>query len=474
MEQGLRSLRPLSSFNQGDRLNLKKNQILPFDSILESPEAMFDTSWVDGEPLPRSFHAGQKLSAGLRLCTEQAEMTLQSRLEESEIHQALQKGSQEALSQSQKLNRFDPASRKLLISVFLLALTFFFISPVLFQIGWEESFRRSLALIVIACPCALAFASPLAHSLALKKARQLGLLIKNTDVFHQVLESPTWIFDKTGTLTEGQLELVSSTPETMSPRLKDLILGLEASSVHPVAFAFRSAWGARSAQALPVHDVYEVESGKIFGVSENRLYTLRSSPQDQGGNLKVILERDHQALAEFEFQDRPRHEASALFRFLKKNKKQIYLLSGDHPERVLRLGKDLGLDETQIQARQTATQKLEFVQSHPNCIMIGDGINDAPSLACAKVGVAMNGALELSRQAGSVSLLRPGLLPLLDLFQLARQTQRVEKRNLSFALVYNFIAGACALLGYVNPLMAALLMPVSSLLLIASTWEGLR
>ncbi|MBX3041592.1 MAG: HAD-IC family P-type ATPase [Bdellovibrionaceae bacterium] len=461
----------LSQLKEDDVVQLSRQDVVPADGVLTSPHAVFSTALNSGEPFPRTFQQGQKILGGYQLLSDEAVMTLAKSPQESEMAKAWKMAQKEALYKGRRLSLFDQASQVLLGVVLTLGLLVLVAAPWL-GLTWEDGFQRALALWIVACPCALAFGGPLAYAMALRKASKNGILIKSADVFDRLPQVKNIAFDKTGTLTEGRLRLVETHPSPLPPFWKSLILGLEKDSYHPVAHAFREAWPEHLNDTKSVEQVHEVMGSKVFGIFDHKLYSLQASPKESDA-LVIELRHDQKVLAEMEFEDILRPEAATLLQDLSP-RYDLYLLSGDKPSRAARLGESLPLAAKNVFGGLSPSDKAAFIEAKSETLMIGDGANDGPAFAKAAVSIAMSGALEQSLRLADVYFIRSGLLSLKDLLQIGASVQKTVHRNLFFALGYNVIAGAFALAGFMNPLIAALLMPLSSALILLSTWEGSR
>ncbi len=452
---------------RGDEILLKRNQLLPCDAVILSSQSEWDSSMMTGEVLPRFFSRGLKLHAGYRLLSEEAYLEVVETQEKSEFQQMLQLISQQSLNKSRFVLKMDVWSQRLLMTVFVCGLFFFGVYSL---INIEDAFQRTLALWIVACPCALAFAAPLTLYKALYEARKEGLLIKNPDVFEKAKSVRELIFDKTGTLTTGQLELMNTYPSPLPQLSKDIILELEKNSHHPVAFAFRKAWSDGPHLQLQMTDIYEKIGEKVYGLLNGKMYVLQSRPS-KSKNLTIELLENTKSIAEFEFKDELFPDTQNTLQKLEQ-KYLCGILSGDRLDRVESLAQDLHIPAQRVWGAHSPLQKWQKIKEHPQCLMMGDGANDAAALQEALVSVASHGSLEMSFRVADIYLLKKGLSPIISFFKISRRYQMILKRNFILAITYNTVAGVCALLGWINPFIAAVLMPLSSLLLLLSTMEG--
>ncbi|HEX7673214.1 MAG TPA: heavy metal translocating P-type ATPase [Bdellovibrio sp.] len=461
---------PWNKVRPGQELLLSRLQSVPADSELLSQEASLDLSLFNGESLPRNFTKGMMIYAGSKLLNEEARIRVLQPFESSKLGELFNKLDQNAYLKSHFGALSDRLAQKLIITVFAAALIFFIIY---YHINAVEAFNRSLALIVLACPCALAFGTPLALGLALKKAQRLGILIKNSDSLEKILNVRNVFFDKTGTLTEGHLGLAHSAPQVIQQDLINNILAIENQSVHPVAFALRKTW---KATAYPKVESFEEIFGQgVRGSIQGDIYEIKAlSDTTHDSELAVEVFKNGHTQCRLYFNDEIRDNAASLVKALNKRGLHCFILSGDKNARVREVAKKCGIAEADAFGELFPEDKLSILQELTHTCMIGDGANDALSLQRADVGIAVKGSLDISLQSADVYFTRTGLESLLNLFDLAEQSRKILIRNLILSLIYNMIGAVLALTGFINPMMAAILMPISSLLIIASSFWGFR
>lgn len=461
-----------SQIIKDDLVKIKNDQRVPMDGVLQSSSAVFDTSWMTGESVPRVLTKNMPVSAGFKVLSQEAVVLASGMSHDSLLAQSLRRVETTAMSQSVRLNVFDKAAKWLLLTVFALSFLMLFLGPWIFEITREHAFERALALLVVACPCALAFGGPLAYGMGVRRALDKGILLKSADVLDRVLESKDVVFDKTGTLTAGQLQLISQSPKSLPEWMKSVILQLESRSHHPVAYAFRNAWNSTVENTIHMKDIIEVAGKKVLGVYDGHVYTIQAQ-EAQHGALAVAFLQNENILATFEFEDVERTESPSILQKLTPAFR-LSILSGDRQDRVDSFVKNIGVSFHSAIGGQRPIDKADWMKKNNPIIMLGDGLNDAEALSQAHVGIVVQGPLAQGLKLGSAYFLKPGIAPLLDMLTIAQQTKNLVFRNLTFALFYNVTAGMAALLGWVDPLVAAALMPLSSFLILLSTWRAAR
>ncbi len=340
---------------------------------------------------------------------------------------------------------------------------------------------HAIALLVVTCPCALAMATPLAFTVAIGRAATRGILIKGGQALEALTMPGTLFIDKTGTLTEGRLALVAWEGDDA---LRGVVLAAERDSRHPVATAFRAAWP----EVIPatVEARMETLGAGIEVRADGRHVRIGRpdwvAPDDTGLSAVGAADRtpvwvavDGVVVARAAFADPVRVEAGPVLAALRAQGWRIRVLSGDAPGVVRAVAAALELPPAGHEGGATPERKRDVVRdeaSRGTVVMVGDGVNDAAAIAAASVGVAVRGGAEASMAAADVYLATGGIGALGELLDGARRTTRAIRRNMLIALGYNAVAVTLAMAGRLDPLMAAVLMPVSSVSAIVGAWRS--
>lgn len=453
-----------SNVKAGDRIILNANEILACDGILDSFEATFSLAWLSGESHPKRYSNDALIPAGAKLLSNDATLVVKHPLEESEFGRILQSTSGANHHRSRLSQISDQWASRLLVTVFVLA-------GLLILIMWnqapEEAIGRALALIILACPCAMAFGTPLALSSALRKARKAGLIVKDVAVLDRVRKVCLVAFDKTGTLTESNLELVENSAD-VPPVFQKIIMALEAESHHPIGFAFRDSFANQESRP-PVDGWRECPGTGVSGWIYGRFYELKPIAHVKR-DISCGLFEDGVLRRHFTFRTKPRPKARPTVLELKQRGLQVALLSGDSSTTAEAMGQDLGFAKNEIHLGMSPCEKAAWVSQRRNVMMIGDGINDSIALMRADVGVAASGGIETALKSSDVYMTQTSLGGISKLFEIANESHKHVKQNLYLSLTYNTVGGALAIMGFINPFMAALLMPASSGLIAFLSW----
>lgn len=461
----------IDDIKKGNIIQIRHGQVCPVDGIIVSKSAMIDLAVLNGEPLPRCFEKGMNILAGSKILSFLVQIEATSDANSTYVMSLFQEIQNGMWKKNKFVNLTDKCAQWLIGIVFLVAIVFFILY---FQTDFQEAFNRSLAVIVLACPCALAFGTPLALNLALKKTQERGILVKNSDSFEKILKVKNVFFDKTGTLTQLNLKVKQTEPEVLRSDIKSIILGLESKSYHPIAFALRDAWGNEH----PTFSLFDIKENIGSGVNGFYGETYYSLVQDSQSleciNSIVSFYENNKKIANITFDAPLFCDSRQIVESLSQRGLNCFLISGDRSKAVHRIGNECGIANGNTYSGLSPSKKKEIVETYSNTCMIGDGSNDALAMQIADVGIAVQGSTYLNLQAADVYLTRAGLSPVLELFDIAKSTRKVLVRNISFSLFYNVVGAVLALLGYVDPWLAAILMPVSSVAIVLSTLWGLR
>lgn len=351
------------------------------------------------------------------------------------------------------------------ISVLTFLLNYF-----VFEISVTNSLMRSIAVLVISCPCAMGLATPAAIAVGLGRAARNGILFRNAKSLELFKDIRTVVFDKTGTLTKGKPALTQLKSISISEaELARIIFSLEKYSDHPIAKAVVNGLSIKD----PIHwkKIEEIKGlgmkaedsdGNIFQLGAYKLAETKTT--DKTHNAYLL--KNGELLGWFDIEDEIREEAKAVINYLHAKKITTILLSGDSFERTKKIADVLGVDT--VFAERTPGEKLAIIEqlnSKAPVVMVGDGINDAPALAKATIGISMSEASQLAMQSAQVVLMNNGIQHLPLALGLGKHTFITIKENLFWAFLYNIVAIPIAAVGLLHPGIAALAMGFSDVIL---------
>ncbi|HMG69338.1 MAG TPA: cation-translocating P-type ATPase [Chitinophagaceae bacterium] len=354
------------------------------------------------------------------------------------------------------------------------------ISLVTLTINWillaefTPALMRSIAVLVIACPCAMGLATPAAIAVGLGRGAKSGILFRNATSLELFKNIKQVVFDKTGTLTTGSFRVSGfSAGDLSEEEFKEIVYSLEKYSNHPIAKGIVKEWKTKN--AILWHKIEEKKGLGMYGLDKNGnqfqagSYNLaKEFTKDDKHNIYIV--KNDRLLGWVDVSDEIRAEAKQVVNYLHSKNIKTILLSGDRLSKCLPLAKELGIDE--VIAEQSPEQKLNKIAALNALVptaMVGDGINDAPALAKASIGISMSDASQIAMQTAQVVLMGGGLNNLPTALGLGKHTYLTIKQNLFWAFFYNIIAIPVAALGFLTPGFGALVMGLSDVVLAANS-----
>jgi len=478
---------PVEVVTPGDLVEVRAGESVPADGVIVDGASSVDLSILTGESRPAGVAAGDEIHAGTTSISGRLRIRVSATGEATRVGRLMRLVEESARRKAPVVRLANRIAGWFVAVVLLLAAAT--------AIGWSfvdpaGAVEHSMALLIVTCPCALGLATPLAIIASIGRAARRDILIKGGEVLEQLTTPGLILLDKTGTLTRGEMTLVEwHGPEELKP----LVAALERQSAHPVARAIADGLAESHSDGVDIRAL-ETTGGGVEGVidgstivvgsrafiehrsiaiptwaeaAETRLVDAAHSP--------VFVARDGVVAAIAGAGDAVHPDAADAVTALRRRGWRVGVLSGDHPDVVRAVAAQIGIDAAACEGGATPERKLARVEAAARSgavVMIGDGVNDAAALAAATVGVAVRGGAEASLAAADVYLGRAGLSPLLELLDGSRRTVGVIRRNLIASLGYNVIGATLAITGVLNPLLAAVLMPMSSLTVIAFSYRS--
>ncbi len=458
--------------NIKDKIEIQPGDTVPADSIIIEGESSVNNSLITGEITPEKVSKGSKIFSGTINISNSLIAEVVSDSKNSKLGKIL-KSVEKGWNKRTKIITFtDKVAQYFVSTVLTISILSFIYFSYFYDI--DTAFIRTLTLIIITCPCALGLATPLSLTLILSKLAKKGILVKDETVIEQASKTQNVFFDKTGTLTNGNFK-VTNWKELEDDTYYNIIFNLERLSNHPIAKSIQTYIFKNHKEdltELPLKDYEEVLGQGPRALIEGALYEIKPILASQLSSTHIGLFKENKLITEIVLKDSIKKDALETLDKIRKQNIETYLLSGDNPNIVTEVGKDLLFKEEHIFGGVKPNKKSSTVEKYPDNIMLGDGANDAVALSHADIGIAVHGSVDISLRASKVFLTNNKLENILKLIISSKETMKLIKRNLGFSLAYNLIGCALALLGHISPLLAAILMPLSSFTVLISTLWG--
>lgn len=491
LEQGQRRDVPLAALQPGDQIEVAAGSRLPVDGRLITSLASFDESALTGESLPVMRSRGDKILAGATSIDRLVTLEVVSKPGESAIDRILQL-IEEAETHRAPVERFiDRFSRIYTPLVMLLSLLVMVVPPLLGAGEWQPWIYKGLTLLLIGCPCALVISTPAAITSGLAAAARQGALIKGGAALERLSSLRMMAFDKTGTLTVGkpQLSGIVRFGAASEAEMLALSAAVEQGATHPLATAIVAAAEARNL-TIPVADDQLVQAGRgitarvgsqqiqLLTPSQMHGLTPRQSEEitrrEAEGETVVVLVRDDEVLGALALHDQLRSDAAPALQALKKLGIESLMLTGDNPRAAATIARQLDIDyRASLLPADKVAAIAELSQQQP-LAMVGDGINDAPAMKAATLGIAMGSGTDVALEAADAALTRNQLSNLAPMIVLARRTRRIISQNLTIALGLKAIFLVTTLLGLTGLWLAVLADSGATALVTANALRLLR
>ena len=473
---------PIEQIQKGDRLRVRTGEKVPVDGVVVEGRTSIDESMISGEPIPVDKEIGAKVIGATLNSTGSIVIEAERVGDETLLSQIIQMVSDAQRSRAPIQRLADVVAGYFVPAVVVVAAVTFGIWSLT---GPEPRLAHALinavAVLIIACPCALGLATPMSIMVATGKGATIGVLFKNAEAIEQLQKIDTLVIDKTGTLTEGKPSL--SDVETINGwdknALLSLVAGLEKSSEHPLARAivdkanelklelgsvseFQSVTGMGITGIVSGHEI-AVGNAKLLneiGADASKL-TRQAEKLREEGKTVVLVAVDRQPAALIAVADPIKKTTPEAIQNLKRLGLRIVLATGDNRVTAKIVAEKLGISE--VYSEMMPEDKVNIIkklQAENNFVaMAGDGINDAPALALAQVGIAMGSGTDVAMGSAGVTLVKGDLRGIIKAFQLSRMTMRNIKQNLVFAFIYNLL-GVPVAAGILYPFFGILLSPM--------------
>ena len=477
---------PLDQIHPGDRLRVRPGERIPVDGVLVDGASAVDESMVTGEPVPSEKSAGDQLTGGTLNTSGSFVMRAERVGSETTLAQIVKLVGEAQRSRAPMQRLADKAAAVFVPAVVAAAiLTFVVWSLAGPQPRLAHGLVNAVAVLIIACPCALGLATPMSVMVAVGKGAHSGVLVRNAEALEKLASVDTLVVDKTGTLTEGKLSVIRVAPLSGSyseNELLTLAASAEQSSEHPIARAIVRCARARSLALAPASDFRSTAGGGVVArvqgktivagsrkfladqqieVSEPPWYEDSAATADRSAGTQIYVAVDARAAGILRLSDTVKAEARGAVDALRGDGVSVILLTGDRKEAAETVARQLGVSHTEAGlSPQQKREAIDRLKREGKCVaMAGDGVNDAPALGAADVGIAMSTGTDVAIESAGITLLKGDLCGIVRARKLSRATILNIKQNLLFAFLYNGL-GIPIAAGVLFPIFGWLLSPM--------------
>jgi Cu2+-exporting ATPase len=470
----------VQALRAGDVVEVRAGESVPADGVVTAGASSVDESLLSGESRPVEVAKSSRVCAGAVNVAAAILVRVEASGEDTRVARLMRMVADAGSRRARIVRLADRFAVWFVIAMLTLAsltlVVWLFRDP-------AHAAEYATALLIVTCPCALGLATPLAMTVALGRAARRGMLVKGADALEQLARPGVIVLDKTGTLTQGGVAVVRWWEETERDGVKEEVVALESQSSHPIARALVGALRADRGSPIAT-EVVQTTGGGIAGRVNGARYAIGSPefvrphaaefPQWAVESLDecrrsalspVCVVADGSLVAIAGLGDAVRPDSRDSVAQLRSLGWKPLILSGDDESVVRAVAAELGISDADAHGRVSPEEKARFVKELAGSgpvVMVGDGVNDAAALAGATVGIAVHGGAEASLAAADIYLSRPGLSAITELIGASRRTLRTIRRAFAVSIFYNAIAATAAVTGYVNPILAAVLMPLSS------------
>jgi len=479
VKEGVKSLVSVENVVAGDLIELKPGEKVVIDGVITSGQASFDESSLSGESEPVYKKEGEDILSG-SICLDAALRYEATKDASHSLLHSIVKLLEESITKKPKIEQLANEISGYFSGVILLIALGTFAGWYLYGGEFEQALIISISVIVIACPCALGLATPMSTLVGISMAAKRGILFKEATFLETMAKSNLLALDKTGTITEGKPSVVNA--EMFEGFDPDLLYSLVRTSNHPISQGIAAYLEAscETLRELPLEKIKSIEAKGIQALYQGSMLRGGNLMFMQNVQINAAYESRHSLfffaindvlVARFELSDTIRENAAKAIEQIKAMGIKVVMLTGDHERSARHVAKAVGIDE--IYAKLLPTDKADLIdlfhQKGHIVVMAGDGINDTLALSKADIAIAMGSGADIAIGVSDVVLMDEKPQSIYEAYAISRRTFRAVKENLAFSLLYNAVAVPLAVTGFVNPLVAALSMSLSSLVVVGNS-----
>jgi len=463
----------ISQLQIGDEVLVGTGDKIPADGMVEWGKGTSDESMLTGESQLVEKSPNSQVFAGTLLSQGSVRVQVQQLPENSSLQQIINLV-KKAQTQKPPIQRFSDKISAIFIPLILAIAAFCFVANYYWWgLALSQSVMRSIAVLVVACPCAMGLATPIAVMVGLGKLSKLGMLVKGGSTIQQLGKIKNMVFDKTGTLTTGEFTIENAYTGIEQNQFKAIVKSLEQHSSHPLAKSILQK--LTHVEPFPLEDIREIKGLGIVGKDEHgNTYTIGSyqlaKEAVSTNEHQIYVLKNKQLIGWIDMHDTVKPKVKNGLQALEQSGINLYLLSGDKHEKTELIAKELGIEN--YYADKLPDEKLKIIEqisASGKTAMVGDGINDSPALAKADLGISLSTASDVAIQTASVVMLNNNFDNLSRAIKVGKGTTRTIKQNLFWAFFYNILMVPLAFFGLLHPIFAAIAMALSDIFIIGNT-----
>ena len=480
IENGIKRLVSVENIVVGDILELKAGEKVVIDGEVTQGEGSFDESSLTGESEPCYRKKGDTILSG-SVCLDTCIDYRATKVASESMLFSMATLLEESITKKPRIEQLADSVSGYFSTIILLISLFTFVGWYYWMGAFEQALIVAISVVVIACPCALGLATPMATLVGIGVAAKRGILFKEATFIETMAKSTTLALDKTGTITQGEPSVVGV--QFYESFDLSLLYALVTTSSHPISKGV-AKYLEEKEQSLPKRQLKKLESIEARG-----LKATYNGVQLIGGNSQILKSQNivapqsdakhalfyfaigQQVVAKFELSDTIREGAKEAIAQIEKLNIKVMMLTGDHLQSAKKIATQVGI--TEVHASLIPQEKAKIIESSHQqneiVVMAGDGINDTIALASSDIAIAMGNGADIAIGVSDVVLLNEKPMGIYEAYLISHRTFRAIKENLTFSLVYNMVAVPLAVMGFVNPLVAALSMSLSSLVVVANS-----